>query len=214
MSNLGRRISTAGLLAALVLIAGSGEADAGLGIVVTDTTLMPVADPLTEYDFKLSLIAGNQLLQGDNITLMNIPDFDGTASYKFVSNGFDFSTFFAIVPSAGSGPGLTNIELEYIIPPPSSFYNSQNPSLDLPIGDLFVETSVDFPPPADSPLFNPVAYTTQTHLFPSGAPNSGAGITTPHLVPEPASLALMGVGLGSAWLLARRRRAGGVSPAS
>ena len=62
--------------------------------------------------------------------------------------------------------GLTNIELMYNVPSPSSLFNTQNPFADLPIGDLFVETSVDFPPPSNSPLFNPIAYTTQTHLFP------------------------------------------------
>ena len=204
LSNWSRRAFSTGLLVALVWGFGLSEAKAALGIIVTQTTVMPVGDPLAEYDFKLSLVAGNQLEQNDNITLLNIPNFDGNAHYVFVQGGFDFSQFFSINPGEGSSPGLTSIALVWT-PSLLAFKNS-DPVNNLPIGDLFVETNVEYPPASNSPLFDPINYTTTTHLYPSGDSNSGMGTTAAVSVPEPSSVAMLGVGVVSVLLTARGRR--------
>lgn len=194
-------------LLALVLGVGWCEARAGLGVIVTETVLMPVEDPLTQFDFKLALVAGNQILQGDNITFRDIPFFNGTASYSFTSGGIDYSQFFSIRATQGSSAGLTDIAL-VLTASPGSLTNA-DPVNNISIGDLIVVTSIEYPPAPDSPLFNPIRYTTQTHLFPSGELNLGSGITAASaIVPEPASAALLGVGVGgvAAFLVARGRR--------
>ncbi len=205
MVNFGCRIFTTGLLMVSILGVSLREAEAAFGIIVTETILMPVGDPLTQYDFKLSLAAGNQIINGDNITLMNVPNFDGNSSYVFMSGGIDYSKFFAIQATPGSMAGFSNIEL-VLTASPGSLINT-DPLNNLPIGDLIVETNVQFPPASGSALFNPIFYTTQTHLYPSGTLNIGAGFTpTPALVPEPASLTMLGVGAVSALLMIRGRR--------
>ncbi len=83
------------------------------------------------------------------------------------------------------------------------------------IGDLFVLTTVDFPlggPPPDSPVFNTINYTSVATNADGSPDDVTNGMTTPSIVPEPASVTLIGLGLSSAWLLARRRRKRGVSP--
>ena len=193
LPKFGRPVRAAGWLIALALGFGVGEARAGRGIIITDTTLMPVGDPLTQYDFKLSLVLGNQILQGDNITLLNIANYDGNSRYIFSSGGIDYSRFFSIVPTPGSLAGTTNLEL-ILTASPGSLTNLT--SGDLPIGDLIVETNVEFPPSSNSPLLDPINYTTQTHLFPSGVLNIGAGVTArPGIVPEPSSLIMLGLSL-------------------
>lgn len=201
-----RQAPAIGLLMALIMGPGSREAEASLGIIVTQTTLMPTGDPTTIYDFKLSLAANNSILLNDNITILNLPAYDGTSSYVFTSGGINYTPFFSIVASAGTAPGSSNIELVLTAGAPASL---TNPDLvnDLPIGDLFVETSVNFPPSAGSPLFNPLNYTTRTHLSNSGILNFGSGVTpAPSIVPEPSSLALFGVGAASCLLMTRGRR--------
>lgn len=200
-----RHVRMTGLLLALYLGAGLGEARAGLGIeILMPPVLSPVEDPLTQYDFKLLLVAGNQVLQNDFITLLDIPSYDGISRYVFTSGGVDYSQLFSIRASEGSAPGLTNIQL-ILTGAPGTLTNA-DPVNDLPIGDLIIETSVMYPPPADSPLFNPISYMTQTHLVANGALNVGSG-TAPGavLVPEPSSLALLGLGGASLAVLARRR---------
>ncbi len=204
VSNRFRRFLTINLLMALAFACERREVEAGLAIVVTDTIIIPAGDPLAQYDFKLSLAAGNLILPGDNITLQNIPNFNGDASYRFMSGGIDYSNFFSIVPSEGSSAGLTNIEL-VLTAAPGTLINI-DPVNNLAIGDLYVTTNVEYPPAPGSPLFNPINYTSQTHLYPSGTLNMYSSVTTPSLVPEPASGALLGVGIVAGLLVARGRR--------
>ncbi len=191
------------IVSLFTLLAGFGAnpAQAGFGIIIDETILMPVGDPLTQYDFKLSLAGGNQLLKGDNLTILNIPNYNGQASYVFMSDGTDFSKFFTISVGGSEVSGQTTLSLTWN----QSIINLTNTqSTNLSIGDLYVVTSVEFPPSSNSPLFNPIIYNTQTHTYPSGLLNLGiGGITMPSIVPEPSSWALVGVGFAAVGWLAR-----------
>lgn len=193
-ARLSRPVRVAALLLTSVLGVGLGEARAGLGIEILDPPILsPVEDPLAQYDFKLILVANNQVLRNDFVTLFNIPSYNGVSRYVFTSGGIDYSQLFSIRATPGSSAGLTNLQL-ILTGSPGTVTNADLFN-NLPIGDLLVETSVQFPPPGNSPLFDPISYASQTHIVSDGTLNSGTGITPrPLAVPEPSSLALMGWG--------------------
>ncbi len=67
----GRRIFAC-LLAALVVILGSGRAEAEL--IISQTTVQPTGDPSVILDFQLALGVGTHLSNGNTIELFNVPD--------------------------------------------------------------------------------------------------------------------------------------------
>lgn len=208
-ARLSRPVRVAALLLTSVLGVGLGEARAGLGIQILDPPILsPVEDPLTQYDFKLVLVANNQVLRNDFVTLFDIPSYNGVSRYVFTSGGIDYSQLFEIRPTPGSSAGFTNLQL-ILTGSPGTLTNADLFN-NLPIGDLLVETSVQFPPSGTSPLFNPISYASQTHIVSDGTLNTGSGITPrPMVVPEPSSLPLVGLGGVSLVALAfgRGRRA-------
>jgi len=192
------------LLASLVVIAGSREslADPILGIVVSGTTVMPTGDPFLSYDFQLSELPNSSLQHGDNITLLDIP-----GSYVSASFQYGFSSAFTILMSS-DGSGGTIIELELTAVTPPDLDNSSSGSVSF--GDLFVTTSVQVVPD----LTVPIDYTNLSHSFSSknDPPLVGSGMTTPAIVPEPASLTMCSSALAAvALFLARRRDSKGSS---
>ena len=197
MPGHGRRVISALSLAALVVILGSSGAEAG--IVVTDTTIMPTGDPLSEYDFKLALQPSTSVIFGDYITFQSIPDFDATTlpKYVYMVGSTDFSGYFSVGTTTNMD-GTTNVMLTFNQPNPVAFVNPSTTS-NLSIGDLFVQTTVDFPPPADSPILGPIHYVAQSHTIDESTIVDNSGTTTPTVVPEPASLALTLLGAGIAW---------------
>jgi hypothetical protein len=191
----------AGLLAALVVFLGSGKAEAEL--IISQTTIMPTSDPQSMLDFHLMLDPHTFPSPGDNLEIFSVYGFDTTTTptYAYMNGGIDYSSYFHVLVSPANPDGTTNITLQYIEEPPPSLSNpTGNP---LSIGDLYVTTTVPYPPPAGSPLFNTLNYTSTvgSDVF--------NGTTTPSLVPEPTSLALALVGAGFAlpWLSRGRRRA-------
>jgi hypothetical protein len=202
MSDLLRRASAVVLMAMLILIVGPGRAKAELGgIVVTDTTLMPTGDPQTIFDFQIALAPDTSLSPGDSFEVFNIPDVNTEFSpnYVYMDGKINYASDFNIVVSTNTD-GTTNVTLNYI--------GELHPLLrshkdGLPIGDLFVVTTAEYPTSLDSPLFDPIPFAS------SVGGKTFSGMSTPAVVPEPASLALalVGAGLAAPWLLRNRRRA-------
>ena len=188
----------------LLVIGGLGRAEAG--IVISDPTIMPVGNALAAYDLQISLAPNTSLDKNDFVTLLDVQDFDAKASYAFMVGGVDYSKAFTIVATPGTLNGASNIQFIFNLGPPVMFGNS-NLKDPLPIGNLILETSMPFAGVANSSLVVPIKYDSQAHQYDSNTIVSSPGVTVrPTVVPEPASLALVGAGMVPAWLLIRRRR--------
>ena len=191
------------LSAALLLVACSGHA--GAGIVITAATIVPSGNALAAYDFHVSLAPNTGLAKNDFLTFLNVPDVDAKAGYAFLVGGVDDSKVFTVVTTPGASAGTSNLQFIFNQGPPMTFGNASFVA-PLPIGDLIVGTSMAFARVAGSSLLAPIKYDSQAHQYNSNTIVSSPGITTPSVVPEPASLALVGMGLGLGWLAARPRR--------
>jgi hypothetical protein len=206
MSIFDCRYIAAGLLAALSLVVGPREAKANpiLGIIVTGGTVMPTGDPTLSYDFQLSIAPTSQVQNGDFMEFTGIPGSYLAFSYAPNQNAL-IGDFTITETPDGSG---TDIKFEYTaVDPPTGPLHNPN-STCLPIGDLLVTTTIGVLPI----LTNPISYSTQGESIGSKNTVTTNDLSvTPSVVPEPASVALYGFGLASAWLLTRRRRSRGPS---
>jgi hypothetical protein len=185
---------------------GSGRTQAQL--VISQTNVQPTGDPQVILDFQLELMPSTSLSNGDKIELLNLPDIDSrlNPTYRYSLDDMVYDTYMTVATST-NGDGTTDITLTYDQSPTSAFTNSSDTN-SLPIGDLFALTTANYPPPPDSPILDPISYTSQV-----GA-DTYNGTTTPSVIPEPAGVVLVGLGLSSAWLIRRRLmgRKRGVSP--
>jgi hypothetical protein len=215
MREFGYRQLTAGLLAALVVVLGSDRAEAEL--IISQTTVEPTGDPSVIFDFQLALGAGTYLSNDNTIEVLSVPDVVTSPpifgpAYQYAL-GSPYNSYFG-VNTTSNGDGTFDITLTYNASRTSAFDNSSGSS-PLSIGDLYVLTTIDYPPggpPPSSPVFDTLYYTSVATNSNGTADVLPSGSTTPSLVPEPASVSLIGLGLASAWLVARRRGKRGVSP--
>jgi hypothetical protein len=198
-------IVTATALAFTTILSGTARADTGsgglgtTGIAVTSSTLQPTPDPTFEYVFSLVLQPGTQLDSGNYITFKSVPDVIGTSIQS--PFGSDFQTF---QTADGSG---SDVKFSYVGSTPLTDSGSSLISL----GNFIIITGDDYDPNNIPPaLLNPITVLTQT----STTGNSNNAIVsysvTASVVPEPASLVMVSLGvLGAGWVAVRRKLAHG-----
>jgi hypothetical protein len=191
MIRLGRKYLPAALILGLgSMVAPNGAEAARSAIIVNSQTPLPIADPVTQIDANLSLAPLTQLQQGDFIKFFAVPDVTSVTLANSVISGLFTESF-----SKEATSDLFDVTLTYSSP---SIFSNPDPTKDFFLGDLLIDTTIPYPPPAD---LLPLNYSTQGHSFPDGAL-----ITFTTLVPEPASLAMIAIGIPSALLISRRFR--------
>jgi hypothetical protein len=182
------------------------------GLMISGGGIKKFGDPFYFYIFEVSLDPGFQVELKDSFTLHELGGVHFPESTTGAPGGNPSGPWSTSFTNQPSGP-LPNYSPPTIVPfADLTFINAgfdvQNGGTgEVPLGEFKVLTAVSLPelPPSYSV---DIAWTAKIHLL-NGDPASDSG--TVHLTiitPEPASVVMLGAGLGlpAAWLYARRRQ--------
>ena len=191
-----RGIKTAWVVAGLAvlgaMIAGGREARAK-GIVISTGVTQPVGDPFYEYVFDVQLLAGSTLDNGGFITVYDLPEIDQNSLTQQPSSKWGSSLQKVGVTPSGASPvdssSLWNVTWEWN---GAALTAPTNSNLDLGLFKV-------------GPTAQPETPTLTYVGSLDGTTASNQGTITVSAVPEPSSVALLVLGIGSVSLIALRK---------